>query len=187
MGLRLEPGDGGEVRLARTLPVHDQRVLDLARVDRGRREMDRVDEAEAGVAEVEVETAGRKAEVMMDGAGNRGLEVVPADGRRDEHPDLGAIDPGGHDRLLTRERRRRVESHLLGPPATLGDPCDLLEQAGTDVAALEDLGELLVDPRGGDDLGSLDCLDRDDADVAMTLCVVTAHAAALHPSVACAS
>ena len=37
------------------------------------------------------------------------------------------------------------------------------------------LGELLVDPGGGDDFGSLDGLDRDDPDVAVALCVVAAH------------
>ena len=52
------------------------------------------------------------------------------------------------------------------------DPGELLEQPGPDVAALVDVGELLVDPGGGDDLGSLDGLDRDDADVRVPLGVV---------------
>ena len=55
------------------------------------------------------------------------------------------------------------------------DPGQLLEQARADVAAREDVGELLVDPVGGDDLGRLDRLHREDADVAVTLRVVAAH------------
>ncbi len=72
---------------------------------------------------------GREAEMVVDGAGDRRLEVVPADRGRDEHADLGAVDAGRDDRLLAGERRRLVEAHLLGPPAALGDAGDLLEQA----------------------------------------------------------
>ena len=168
----LQPLDRRLVRVPRALAVDDQGVGDLAGVDRRRGEVDRVDEAEARVAEVEVEAAGRKAEVVMDGAGDRRLEVVAADRGVDEHPDLGAVDSGGLDRLLAGERGSLVEAHLLGPPAALGDPGELLEQPGPDVAALVDVGELLVDPGGGDDLGSLDGLDRDDADVRVALGVV---------------
>ena len=168
----LQPLDRRLVREPRALAVDDQRVGDLAGVDRGRSEVDRVDEAETRVAEVEVEAAGREAEMVMDGAGDRRLEVVAADGGVDHHADLGAVDSGGLDRLLAGERGGLVEAHLLGPPATLGDPGELLEQSGPDVAALVDVGELLVDPGGGDDLGSLDGLDRDDADVRVALGVI---------------
>ena len=178
----LEPLDRRLVRVPRALAVDDQRVRDLAGVDRRRGEVDRVDEAEARVAEVEVEAAGREAEVVMDGAGDRRLEVVPADRGVDEHPDLGAVDAGCDDRLLAGERGRLVEAHLLRPPAALGDPGELLEQPGPDVAAGEDVGQLLVDPGGGDDLGRLDGLDRDDADVRVALRVVAAHAASRAPA-----
>ena len=76
-----------------------------------------------------------------------------------------------------------VEPHPLGPPAALLDPGELLEQAGAHVAAREDVGELLVDPGGGDDLGSLDRRHGDDADAAVTLCVVPAHLRVLSQSV----
>ena len=48
----------------------------------------------------------------MDGAGNRRLEVMAADRGVDHHPDLGAVDVGGLDRLLAGERRGLVEAHV---------------------------------------------------------------------------
>ena len=177
LGVLLEPRDRRQLGVARPFAVDDEGVAGLAGVDRRGREVDRVDEAKAGVAQVEVEAAGRQAEVVVDGAGDRRLEMVPAHRGRDEHPDLGAIDSGCDDRFLTGEGSRLVEPHLLRPPAALSDSRDLLEQPRPHTAPGGDVGELLVDPGRGDDLGRLDGFDRDHADVRVTLRVIAAHAA----------
>ena len=60
------------------------------------------------------------------------------------------------------ERGRLVEGDPLGPPPALDDAGHRLEQSGTDAAALEGLGQLLVDPRRGDDLGGLGVSEAPD-------------------------
>ena len=59
--------DGVLLDLPRPLAVDDERVLDLARVDHHGGELHAVDEAQAGVGDVEVQAGARQAERVVHG------------------------------------------------------------------------------------------------------------------------
>ena len=105
----------------------------------------------------------RQAELVVHRARHRRLEVVLAHRRRDQHADLGRVDARRLDRLAAGHRRGLVEGDALGPPAALLDAGQLGQQTRAQAPALVGGGELLVDPVGGDDLGSLDGLHADHA------------------------
>ena len=73
-------------------PFDHDAVIDLAALDHGGDDVHAVDEAEAGVADVEVDGLGRQPHQAVGQARGRGLEEVAADRRVDEGTDVGAVD-----------------------------------------------------------------------------------------------
>ena len=111
------------------LAVDEQRVVDLAGVDHRAGQLDAVDEAEAGVGDVEVQAAGRQAELVVDGDGRAPARGGPADRGVDQQADLARVDAGLGQRLRAGHRRRVDERDVLGPPAALAHAGQLLDHA----------------------------------------------------------
>ena len=171
----LQAGDRRQLRLTAALTIDDQRVLDGPGVDRCAREVDRVHETEARVAEVEVDARGGQTELVMHCTRHRRLEVVLAHRGRDEHADLRWIDARVFDRLATGHRRGLIEGDTFGPPAALLDAGQFGEQAGAHAPPLVGVSKLFVDPGRGDDLGRFDRRHVDQACSAMSDAGISLH------------
>ena len=139
-------------------------------------ELDGVDEAEAGVGEVEVEAAGRQAELVVDRHRRRRLEVRPRHRGVDHHADLARAGsrprPAPWRRPSPRRRRRSR------PPATSAarrTPASFSSMPGSGVHALIGLGQPLVERRRGDHDRRLHGTDREHRGVDRPEACVTAH------------
>ena len=91
---RAEAVDGGQLGVPAALAVDDQHGAGLAGLDGHGPDLHGVDEAEAGVAEVEVDAFGAEPEPVVDGAGDARLEVVLAHRRGDQQVDVGRGEIG---------------------------------------------------------------------------------------------
>ncbi len=118
---RLEPLESALLGVTAALAVNDQGVIDLAGFDHRPGKLQRIQEPEASVGEVEVEAPTRKIEVVVNGDCRRRLEPVPAYRGVDEQPDVIRPNAGGLDGLGPRGRSGVGEEITLRPPASLPD------------------------------------------------------------------
>ena len=140
-----QPLQRGFLGLPRPFGVHEQGVVRLAGVDHGAGQLDAVDEAEAGVGQIEVQTAGRQPELVVHHDCGGGLQVISADRRVDHHADLGGRDAGLGERLGAGHGGRVGEAHVRRPPAPLLDPGQLLQHAGLQSDAIVGVLQPLVE------------------------------------------
>jgi hypothetical protein len=147
------------VRVARALAVHDQRVVDLARVDHDRGQLDPVEEAETGVGQVEVEAGGGQAQRRVHRGGRRGLQVGAAHRGVDQQADVGRIHARLGHRLRPGHRGGVGEAHVEWPPPALSDPGQPLQQPRAQTHAVVGVGQPFVELGGRDDAGGVDPAD----------------------------
>ena len=119
--------EGRLLDLPGALRVDQQDVVGLAGVDHGAGQLHAVDETQAGVGQVEVQAAGRQPQLVVHGDRGGRLQVGPGNRGVDHHADLGGVDAGLGQRLGPGHRRRVGEGDVLGPPASLADPGQLLD------------------------------------------------------------
>jgi hypothetical protein len=159
----LEPRQRGLLGGLRVLAVDDDRVADLAGVDHPGRQGEPVDEAQAGVGDVEVEGGRRQPETVVDLRRDRRLEVGAGDGRVDQQPDVGGVHPGLRERLRPGGDGRLVERRPRVPPASLVDTGDPLQQPAREPQPPQGAGELVVEVGRGDDHRGFEPRDREES------------------------
>ena len=154
-GRQPESFDGGQLGEPAAFAVDDQHRAGLTGLDGHGRDLHGIDEAEACIAQVEVDALRPEPEAEVDRARHAGLEVVLADRRRNQHVDIGRRHTCQLERMCTRLCRRLVEGDFLGPPTALDDTGHGGEQPGADAAALVRFGQLFIDPGRRYDLRGL--------------------------------
>src|SRR5699024_4580470 len=119
-GLRVQAVHGAALDLLDVLGAHDEGVPDLPGVDHARGHRHRIDEAEAGVGDVEVHRAAGQAQGVVDARGHGRLQVLTGDGGVDQQTDLVAHDPGlGHGPLGGQHDSLLPSVLAVTPPAAL--------------------------------------------------------------------
>ncbi len=131
--------------------------------------------AEAGVGEVEVQAAGRQAELVVHRHRGGRLQIGPGHRGVDHDADLLGPNTRLGQGFRTRHRRGVGESHIVRPPAPFDDPGQLLQHARPDVHPLIGLRQPLVDRRRGDHDRRLHRTDREHGGVDRPEACVTAH------------
>ena len=147
-------GRGCLLGVPRVLAVDDQRVVDLPGVDHRGGQLHPVDEAEAGVGDVEVLARRRQAERVVHCDRRGRLEVLPAHRGVDHEADPRRGRRRLGDRLATGHRRAVDEADALGPPAALVDAGEPLEHPGLEADPLVGRQQPLVDLVRGDHQGA---------------------------------
>jgi len=170
------------VGVARALAVHDQRVVDLARVDHHGGQVDPVEEAEAGVGQVEVEAGRGQAERGVHRGGRRRLQVGPAHRGVDQQADIGRVHPRLGQRLGACHRGGIGEAHVAWPPPALDDPGQPLQQPGPQAHPVVGVGQPIVELRGRHDAGGVDPADGHDRCAVEAEGGVAGHASPLERS-----
>ncbi len=160
-----QPLDGGVLDVVGVLAVDDDGVAHLARLDHGRGQAHAVDEAEAGVGDVEVHGGRRQPEAVVQAHRDRRLQVLARHGRVDEQPDVGGVDAGGVQRLVAGGDGRGVGVLPRGPVAAFVDAGDALEEAGGQPEPLHRGAETLLDLGGRRDPGGQPARDGEQRDV----------------------
>ena len=163
------------LELPQPLGVHQQGVVRLARVDHRRGQLDAVHEAEAGVGQVEVEAAGRQAQLVVHDDRGGGLQVIAADRRVDHHADLGRRDARLGERLGASHGGGVGEAHVLRPPAPLLDAGQLLQHAGLEPDAIVGVLQPLVESSRSHGRRRLHGADRQHRGVVRPEASVAAH------------
>ncbi len=160
--------DGVDLDLVRVLAGDDHGVVDLAGLDHRGRERHPVDEAEAGVRDVEVDRRAGQPEPVVQRDGDRRLEVRARHRRVDEQADLRRVDAGLGQRALPG-RDGGLVGRLSGTPvASLEHAGDAFEEAAAQLEACQGGAEATLDVlRGGHPTGQ-DARHRQQRDVLET-------------------
>jgi hypothetical protein len=89
--------------------------------------LDAVEEAQAGVGEVEVQAVCRQAHLVVDRYRGGGLQIAPGDRGVDHDTHLLRPNARFGQRLCTGDSRGVGEAHVIRPPAPLDDAGQLLQ------------------------------------------------------------
>ena len=171
-----QPVEGDLVGVPGALPVHHQRVVDAPGVDHRGGQLHAVEEAEAGVGQIEVHAGRRQVEHRVHGHRGGRLEVRPAHRGVDEQADLARVDARLGERLGAGHRRAVGEGHVRRPPAPFGDPGQPLQQPGSQPHPPVGGRQPGVELVGGHDVRGVHPAHRQDHHVAVAVGRVAAHA-----------
>ena len=163
----LQPADGRVVDAPGVLTVDHQRVVDLPALQHRGGELHAVDEAEAGVRDVEVLARAGQAERVVHGDGGRRLQVGPTDRGVDQQADVAGVGhrrpPSPSRRPSPRRRRRWCPSFHQRRSWMPASRC-IMPGRRPDPAV--DRRQPLVHLGGGDDHRCVDRADRQHRGVA---------------------
>ena len=123
----------------------DERVLDLSGVDHVRSQGHAVDEAQAGVGDVEIHRLRAQTDARVDADGHRGFEVLTRDRGVDHQSDRVGGDPSLGEGLLASGDRTVGELIRLIPVASRVDSRNALQQPGRQVEHGQGIGEAIVE------------------------------------------
>jgi hypothetical protein len=141
----VEPGQGGLLDPRGVFAGDDEGVFDLTGVDHVRGQGHAVDEAEAGVGDVEVHRLRAQADAGMDADGHGRLQVLTRDRGVDHQADRLGGDARLGEGLPSRGDRALGELMGLIPVAARVDAGDTLEQALRQPEGGQRIGEAFVE------------------------------------------